>query len=132
MNTVAQLAIMILGSSAIWFVGRKESWKRWGYIIGMCGQPFWIYTAIYYHQWGILAMTIFYTYSWGQGIWNYWIKKPTLINNPLEEEIEIDHLFTINDMCRCFEQSRLTHPMAGFKHDTFEDYLNSMQPIDSP
>jgi hypothetical protein len=24
----------------------------------------------------------------------------------------------------CFEQSRLTHPMVGFKFDTFEDYFN--------
>jgi len=72
---IEQIGIMVFGSSAIWFVGRKESWKRWGYILGMCGQPFWIYSSIANEQWGIFAMTLFYTYSWGQGIYNYWIKE---------------------------------------------------------
>ena len=34
--------------------------------------------------------------------------------------------FTLIDMKRCFEQSRLTNPMIGFKHDTFEDYIKSI------
>jgi hypothetical protein len=34
-----------------------------------------------------------------------------------------DKIFTIDDLRRCFEESRLTHPMAGFKHDTFEQYF---------
>ncbi|GGD45268.1 hypothetical protein GCM10011514_06630 [Emticicia aquatilis] len=72
---ISQILIMIFGSLAIWFVGRKEHWKRWGYIFGILGQPFWIYTAINNEQWGILAMTFFYTYSWSMGIYNYWIKK---------------------------------------------------------
>ncbi|WP_027064581.1 hypothetical protein [Maribacter sp. Hel_I_7] len=71
---IAQIGIMIFGASAIWFVGRKESWKRWGYILGLLGQPFWIYSSVVNEQWGILIMTLFYTYSWSQGIYNYWIK----------------------------------------------------------
>jgi len=71
---VSQIGIMIFGASAIWFVGRKEKWKRWGYILGLIGQPFWIYSSIVNEQWGILIMTLFYTYSWSQGIYNYWIK----------------------------------------------------------
>jgi carbohydrate-binding DOMON domain-containing protein len=43
---ISQIAIMIFGASAIWFVSRTEKWKRWGYILGLCGQPFWIYTTI--------------------------------------------------------------------------------------
>jgi hypothetical protein len=27
-------------------------------------------------------------------------------------------------MLNAFEESRLTHPMIGFKHETFEDYYN--------
>jgi hypothetical protein len=34
----------------------------------------------------------------------------------------------IEEMRKAFEQSRLTHPMVGFKYDTFEDYLKSLQP----
>lgn len=27
-------------------------------------------------------------------------------------------------MLNAFQESRLTHPMIGFKHETFEDYYN--------
>lgn len=71
----SQLMILIFGCSAIWLVARKENWKRWGYILGLIGQPFWFYTSITNKQWAIVALTVFYTYSWVMGIYNYWIKK---------------------------------------------------------
>lgn len=74
LQIITQIGIMVFGASAIWLVGRKESWKRYGYIMGLIGQPFWIVSAIHNEQWGILLMTLFYTYSWAQGVWNYWIK----------------------------------------------------------
>jgi hypothetical protein len=77
MDTLSQIMIMICGASAIWLVGRKEHWKRWGYVIGLIGQPFWFYTTIVNEQWGIFLMTLFYTYSWGQGLYNYWIADDT-------------------------------------------------------
>lgn len=71
---ISQICIFVFGVSAVWLVGRTETWRRWGYIAGLCGQPFWIYTSVTLEQWGILCMCLFYTYSWGQGVWNYWIK----------------------------------------------------------
>lgn len=73
LEVISQVAIAVFGASAIWFVGRKEHWKRWGYILGVLGQPFWFYTTIVNEQWGIFALCLFYTYSWLQGVWNYWI-----------------------------------------------------------
>lgn len=35
--------------------------------------------------------------------------------------------YTTEDLKNCFEQSRLTHPMVGFKHDTFEDLIESIK-----
>lgn len=74
LDHIAQLGIMLCGVSAIWFVGRTEKWRRWGFILGMLGQPFWIYTTIKHGQYAITAMTLLYAYSWGQGIWLHWIK----------------------------------------------------------
>lgn len=71
---IEQIFIFLFGASGIWFVSRTEKWKRWGYILGMLGQPFWFYSAWETQQWGIFLLTIFYCYSWSQGIWNYWIK----------------------------------------------------------
>ena len=69
---LAQLGIMIFGGLAIWFVGRKERWGRWGYVLGLLSQPFWFWTTIAHQQWGLVAITAFYTYSWAQGAWNHW------------------------------------------------------------
>jgi hypothetical protein len=71
----SQIMILVFGCSAIWLIGRKENWKRWGYIIGFIAQPFWFYTGISNEQWGIVALTAVYTFLWGLGIYNYWIKR---------------------------------------------------------
>jgi hypothetical protein len=75
MDIICQVWITIFGASAIWFVSRREHWKRWGYILGMLSQPAWVYTTILHEQYGILVLSFWYTYSWGQGIYNYWIKE---------------------------------------------------------
>ena len=38
-ENICQIWIMGFGCSAIWFVGRLEKWKRWGYIFGLLNQP---------------------------------------------------------------------------------------------
>ena len=70
-----QLMIAILGGLAIYLVGRKDKYKRYGYISGLLSQPFWLYSAFVNQQWGIFVLSIWYTYSWGNGIKNYWFDK---------------------------------------------------------
>jgi hypothetical protein len=72
---VGQIGIVIFGATAVYLVGRKDKWQRWGYIAGLCAQPFWFYTTFKAGQWGIFAISIWYAYSWSVGIWNYWVKK---------------------------------------------------------
>jgi len=74
-DIINQILMFIFGAGAIWTVGRTEDWSRWGYIFGLCGQPFWIYAAVKTNQYGMLILVMFYTYSWAQGIYNHWIKK---------------------------------------------------------
>lgn len=72
---IPQICIIIFGASAIWLVSRRERWSRWGYIAGLLSQPFWFWTTIKHEQWGVLALAVWYTYSWMQGVYNYWIRK---------------------------------------------------------
>lgn len=78
-----QICILILGSSSIYIVGRKEPWRKWGFLIGLCGQPFWFYTAYVNQQWAIALMCLFYTYSWGNGVWTHllgpWLNKKRIV-----------------------------------------------------
>ncbi|MFA6135610.1 MAG: hypothetical protein WC869_16495 [Phycisphaerae bacterium] len=75
MDAVSQVLIAVLGSASIWLVGRKEHWRRWGYVLGLASQPAWLYTSIHNHQWGIALLSLWYAYAWGQGIWNFWAAK---------------------------------------------------------
>ena len=67
-----QLMIAILGGTAIYLVGRKDKYKKYGYISGLLSQPFWLYTTFVNEQWGIFFLSLWYTYSWANGIKNYW------------------------------------------------------------
>ena len=72
--SIPQIGIVFFGASAIWLVGRKDKWQKWGYIVGLFGQPFWYWTAISLGQWGLFIITSLYTLSWLRGVYNYWIK----------------------------------------------------------
>lgn len=69
-----QLGLILFSAPAIWLVGRREHWSRWGYILGLCSQPFWVYAAWEAGQWAILALEAWYVYAWGQGIYFHWIR----------------------------------------------------------
>jgi hypothetical protein len=72
---LTQWAILILGGLAIWLLSRKEKWSRWGFIVGLISQPFWLYETFTKAQSGMFVLSLWYTYSWLHGIWNYWIKE---------------------------------------------------------
>lgn len=75
MENVSQIAILILSCTSVFFITRKDEWTKWGYVLGLCSQPFWLYTTYTHQQWGMFLLSIFYTYRWAIGINNYWIKK---------------------------------------------------------
>ena len=75
LNNLVQLVIVLTGCSAIFMVSRKESWSKYGYIVGLLGQPAWFYIGISNRNWGIVLLTIVYTFSWSQGIYFNFIKK---------------------------------------------------------
>lgn len=69
-----QIAIAVTGVIAIWLTQQsREEWKKYACLFGLCGQPFWFYSAYTAEQWGILLLSGFYTYSWLLGIKNNWL-----------------------------------------------------------
>jgi hypothetical protein len=72
LDTLAQIGILLCGVSAVWLVGCKGRVRRYGYLCGLCAQPFWLYTTLMHEQYGIAAMCAFYGFSWGRGLWNHW------------------------------------------------------------
>lgn len=72
---IVQAAIFVLSGAAIWLVGGVSvTAKRWGYLLGLAGQPFWAYSAWRGEQWGILLLTAWYTVAWARGLKNHCVK----------------------------------------------------------
>ena len=69
---IEQVGIAIFGCSAIFLVGCKGRIRRYGFLFGLLGQPFWFYSAWKAEQWGIFVLAFWYTFSWANGLKNNW------------------------------------------------------------
>ena len=54
--------------ASIWLVQRVDKRSVWGFVIGLIGQPFWIYATYKTQQWGMLGVSIWWGYWQFQGI----------------------------------------------------------------
>lgn len=75
LDVISQVFIL-LGMSAMFLVNdHRASWRRFGPVLGLMAEPFWFYTTYTHHQWGIFASAFVYTFAWGRGFYNAWIRK---------------------------------------------------------
>ena len=73
---IEQFAIAIFGVSAIWLSqGSGRKGRKWAPVLGLAGQPFWMYATFTAEQWGILILSIFYTLAWMRGIKTQWLRE---------------------------------------------------------
>jgi len=81
---ITQIMIAVTGCLAIYLTQQnKAEPKRYACVVGLLGQPFWIYETFINDQLGMFALTIFYTFAWLLGIKNNWIKdKERMIYKP--------------------------------------------------
>lgn len=69
-----QSIILISGAGSIWLTQQKNAaLRKYACFVGIVGQPFFIISAHDCKQWGMLALSIFYAYSWVCGILNFWV-----------------------------------------------------------
>ena len=68
-----QILIGVTDGLAILFTQLKnQKLNKYAPILGLLSQPFWFYTTWMHEQWGIFALSFFYTYAWMIGIKNKW------------------------------------------------------------
>jgi hypothetical protein len=73
---IEQVAIACTGTVSIFLTQSKsEQARKYACLVGIAGQPFWIYATYQAAQWGILALTFLYTLAWSRGIYTHWIVK---------------------------------------------------------
>lgn len=72
---MTQFLILFFSGSSIFFLSRKDHWQKWGFVLGLCGQPFWIWSAYHSGQWGIFFVSLWFTYRHIVGIANHFSRR---------------------------------------------------------
>ena len=73
---ISQIFIGLFGVVGIWLTQQSnENIKKYACVLGLIAQPFWFYSMYQSEQWGVFVLCFFYTYAWGLGFYNGWIKK---------------------------------------------------------
>lgn len=70
-DLISQIGLSFFGILAIILVARKN---KWGFVLGLASQPFWILTAYVNKQWGIQLLNVIYVFTWSYGIYEWFLK----------------------------------------------------------
>jgi hypothetical protein len=68
---VIQAAIFVLSPVALWLLASRSP-SRWGWIVGLVAQPFWLYATWSEAQWGMFSSALLYTLIYARGLRNHW------------------------------------------------------------
>lgn len=75
-ETIAQCAIVFTGISAVSLSqSHRFRIRRWASVLGLAGQPFWLYLTIRADLWGMTIVSGAYTFAWLAGFYRHWINK---------------------------------------------------------
>lgn len=64
-DMLCQFPIILFGITSQLLVAHKN---KWGFVVAIFAQPFWYITTSIHSQWGILALSIIYTFILIRGI----------------------------------------------------------------
>lgn len=75
MTTLIQIIIFVSEVLAMWLTQQNnESLKKYAPIVGLIGEPCWLYSTYQTAQWGIFALSVVFMFIWAQGLYNHYKK----------------------------------------------------------
>lgn len=92
---LVQCGILVCSGMTALLVGStKTRTRQTGFIFGLCGQPFWFYTAFTNDQWAIVLLAFWYSFCHARGIWNNQPKTVRVLLRELDRNpVRIDPRF---------------------------------------
>ncbi len=75
LDAVCQLGVL-LSALATFLLARKN---KWGWVLGLCSQPFWLTTAYLNNQWGVFINSTIFTFVWVYGAYK-WFREAEIIS----------------------------------------------------
>ncbi len=72
---IPQLGITFTSATAVLLTqSTMPKRRKIACLFGLAGEPFWVWSTVEAHQWGILALVALYTFLWGKGFYQYYIR----------------------------------------------------------
>lgn len=70
LDRLLQVAIALVSLAAIALVALPATHPlaRWGFVLGLASQPFWLAATFRARQWGMFAVAFFYCGAWAGGV----------------------------------------------------------------
>jgi hypothetical protein len=70
-----QIIIALTGIFAILLMqDKRESVRKWAPVVGLLGQPFWLWATWHASMDGMFFVSVLYTLVWLKGLLNHWKK----------------------------------------------------------
>ncbi len=69
---VQAMILMLSAITAYLLASGKGSVRRWGYVVGIVGEPFWLYASWVTGQWGVVILALWWTVQYIRGCINNW------------------------------------------------------------
>ena len=68
MDNVIQFALLVMSAAAVWLLASKDERRQFvGCIVGVFGQPLWLWSTWSNGQWGMFILALVFSYSYGKG-----------------------------------------------------------------
>jgi len=72
-DILIQCSLALFGLSAIYMAtGHNARARRWAPVVGLCGQPAWLYFAATSNAWGLFLLSLVYSAVYVRGIALQW------------------------------------------------------------
>jgi hypothetical protein len=70
---VIQLALAFFGLTALFMAtGHSAKARQWAPVVGLAGQPFWLWFSVSVNAWGLFALSLAYTAVYVRAAWVQW------------------------------------------------------------
>lgn len=74
---IIQVMIAVTGCLSLCLVTREnQKLNKWAPVVGLIGQPFWLYTSFIEGEWGIFILSVVYTLIWFDSLRKNWFQLP--------------------------------------------------------
>ena len=77
---INQILLVLFGLLSIYFLSSKDKLK-YGFMFGLCAEPFWLYSSLSTGQWSITILVCIYTFCHIRGLINCYKREKILYEN---------------------------------------------------